>query len=80
MLLSTSDAFELMRVLEDLVSPIIPSGDDAYGHLDCVAKIFTRSTYADDSKEVRTIKALEQIDVVRSALAVYLARCFCSQF
>lgn len=73
LLVTTAETYELLRCLEEITAPISATGVDIYGHLDALARLIGGGSGAgeneEETKEVKTARALKQLDVVRGALA-----------
>ncbi|ORY69411.1 Nup85 nucleoporin-domain-containing protein [Leucosporidium creatinivorum] len=75
LLITPSETYELLRILEELTSPISATGVDIYGHLDSLARLLGGGE--EETGEMRTKRALRQLEVVRGELARHLGRCCC---
>ncbi|GAA6038252.1 hypothetical protein JCM8097_003905 [Rhodosporidiobolus ruineniae] len=88
-LVSFSETFDLLRLLEDVVGPVVATSPprDIFGHLDALGRLSERSAgkekkgekakEGEEKSRERTARALEQMEVVRGALARHLALCCC---
>lgn len=85
---SEQNTMELMRCLSEIVLPLQESGQDLYGHFECMSRIeggektsqqpntqgSNRNT--EESEREMVAGVLRQMDVVRYALTQNLSRCF----
>ncbi|GAA5821729.1 hypothetical protein JCM11251_000992 [Rhodosporidiobolus azoricus] len=89
-LISLAETYDLLRILEDVVGPVVSQTPpaDVFGHLDKLGRLTEArgdkgkkgGEKAKGEEEVardRTSRALEQMEVVRGALARHLALCCC---
>lgn len=89
--ISEQDTLELMRCLNEIVTPVEKSGKrDIYGHLTYLTRAASISSKGQESKTAKANKgvqkpedpveqveaALRQLEVVRFSLSQNLARCF----
>lgn len=70
LLITPSETYELLRILEELTSPISATGVDIYGHLDSLARLL--GGCEEESRERKTERALKQLEVVRGELARWI--------
>lgn len=66
LLITPSETYELLRILEELTAPISATGVDIYGHLNSLARLLGAG---EESGEKKTEKSLKQLEVVRAELA-----------
>jgi len=71
LLITPSETYELLRILEELTSPISATGVDVYGHLDSLARLLGGGG-EEESRESKTERSLKQLEVVRGELARYV--------
>ncbi|GAA5901039.1 hypothetical protein JCM6882_006008, partial [Rhodosporidiobolus microsporus] len=87
-LISLSETYDLLRLLEDVVGPVVAQSPpvDVFGHLDALGRLAEGKGQGKEGKKgeegearraERTGRALEQMEVVRGALARHLALCCC---
>lgn len=75
-LFNAEDTYELMRCAEDITGPIVVSGKDSAGSLTLLSRLATLGLKTQVSEERKLAVALQQLKVVRQALARNLARTF----
>ncbi|BGP19179.1 hypothetical protein JCM10213v2_007266 [Rhodosporidiobolus nylandii] len=99
-LVSLAETYDLLRILEDVVGPVVSSAAssssdesaprDVFGHLSALGRLTDARRPAEEKKRERkeekdekqreadrVRRALEQMEVVRGALARHLALCCC---
>ncbi|GAA5853785.1 hypothetical protein JCM8547_007448 [Rhodosporidiobolus lusitaniae] len=81
-LVSLSETFDLLRILEDVVGPVVAQTPprDVFGNLEALGRLASKEgkkAVGKEGEEERTARALEQMEVVRGALARHLALCSC---
>ncbi|KAK4049902.1 hypothetical protein OIO90_005291 [Microbotryomycetes sp. JL221] len=71
LLINTEETYELLRCLEDLVSPILTNSNLSIPDVnnDLTSLALLTGSNQDDSNKDQTIKSLKQLDIVRQALA-----------
>lgn len=75
LLITLSETYELLRLLEEITSPIISAnGVDIYGHLRSLGRLLGEGER--EGEKERTQRGLKQLEVVRGALARHLGMSF----